>query len=446
MTDRKHLKSRVRARMARTGERYAAARAQVVAATGSTGTTAATPTADPSVTGPGANAGVAALRILLADAGLDITEPHALVIGGGIGLGVFQFHYAAEGVSTFFLAGRHKWDDDLAFLDGGLRRLGLVPSVAETSSPKVADRQLREALATGRPVIAWVDAMVLGTRGYPAEWEGGGYHVVVVRTIDDARGVVVIDDLAQVPIEVPVEVFARARARIAKQKHRLLWLDDDARRVTDPAVVRAAERAGLAATVDGFDRPRTRQFSPAALTDWSGRMRGTGRDGWATVFPPGERLWSALASIDEYVRWTGSGGGLLRTMFGSGLADVAAAQGDERLADLSRRYGGTAGEPTIAGAWDDLATQALADGVPDFRRSRELQRVRASAYRTGGVDALAETRAAWDELAAIRETMRERFPLTPAQTEALLHDLAFRVDVIAAAERDALVALRAVTA
>ena len=210
MTDRKHLKSRVRARMERTGERYAAARAHVVAN--------ATATAEiaPPATEPGANAGATALRIVLADIGLPMTEARALVIGGGIGIGVFQFHYAAEGVATFFLAGRHRWDDDLAFLDGALRRLGLTPSVTETSSARLADRQLRDALSTGRPVVAWVDVAVLGTRGYPAEWEGGGYHVVVVRSIDDARGVVLIDDLSQDPIEIPLEVFGRARARIAE--------------------------------------------------------------------------------------------------------------------------------------------------------------------------------------------------------------------------------------
>jgi hypothetical protein len=424
MTDRKHLKSRVRARMARTGERYAAARAHVVAATG------AAPTIHPSATGPGANAGATA-------------ESHALVIGGGLGLGVFQFHYAAEGISTFFLAGRHRWDDDHAFLDGGLRRLGLVPLVAETSSAKVADRQLREASATERPVVAWVDAAVLGPRGYPAEWEGGGYHVVVVRTIDDSRGVVVIDDLAEVPIEVPLETFGRARARIAKQRHRLLWLDGDGGRTIDPADVRAAERAGLTAMVDGFDHPRTRQFSLAAMTDWSARLRGAGRDGWATVFPPGERLWSALASIDEFVRTTGSGGGLLRTMFGAGLAAVAATQDDERLAELAARYG--AGGPTIGDAWDDLAAHALPDDIPAFRRTRELQDQRAAAYRERGIAALPEIRAAWDELAAIRETMRERFPLTPDRTAELLTDLADRVDAIAAMEREALEALRAMT-
>ena len=440
MTDRKHLKSRVRARMERTGERYAAARAHVVANATATAGIAAT------VAEPGANAGATALRILLADIGLPMTEARALVIGGGIGMGVFQFHYAAEGVATFFLAGRHRWDDDLAFLDGALRRLGLTPSVTETSSARLADRQLRDALSTGRPVVAWVDVAVLGTRGYPAEWEGGGYHVVVVRSIDDARGVVRIDDLAQDPVEIPLEVFGRARARIAKQKNRLLWLGGDAAAVPDPEQLRAAERAGLAATVEGFDHPRTRQFSLAALTDWATRLRGSGRDGWATVFPPGEWLWFGLASVHEYIRQeTTGGGGLLRPMFGAGLAEIADTTGDDRLASLAGRYGTALDGDALANAWDAVAETALPDVVPAFRRTRELQRLRASAYRTRGAAALPELRAAWDELAAIRETMRDDFPLAPTQTEALLHDLADRVDVVATAERDALDALRAVT-
>jgi hypothetical protein len=440
MTDRKHLKSRVRARMERTGERYAAARAHVVA-----GATATATTARP-VAEPGANAGATALRILLADAGLPLTEAHALVIGGGIGIGVFQFHYAAEGIATIFLAGRHRWDDELAFLEGGLRRLGLTPSVTETSSAKLADRQLRDALSTGRPVVAWVDRAVLGTRGFPAEWEGGGYHVVVVREIDDARGVVVIDDLAREPVDVPLEVFGRARARIAKQKNRLLWLDDDAGTTPGPDRVRAAERAGLAATVDGFDRPRTRQFSLAALTDWATRVRGDGRDGWATVFPPGERLWSALASVHEYIRHEATpGGGLLRRSFGVGLAEIADATGHDRLAELAMRYGTSPDGHALVDAWDAVAEAALPDAVPAFRRTRELQRLRAVAYRTRGTTGLPEVRAAWDELGAIRETMRECFPLTPTQTEGLLRDLADRIDAVATAEREALEALRAVT-
>lgn len=439
MTDRKHLKSRVRARMERTGERYTAARAHVAAA--------ASPTvvADPSVTEAGNNPGSAALRILLAHAGLPLTEPHALLVGGGLGIGVFQFHYAAEAVSTFFLAGRHRWDDDLAFLDGALRRLGLAPTVTETSSAKLADRQLREALDTGRPVVAWVDAAVLGTRGYPAEWEGGGYHVVVVRAIDDVREVAVIDDLARVPIEVPIDDFARARARIAKQKHRLLWLGDDAGKPPGPEAVRAAERAGIRAMVEGFDHPRTRQFSMEALTDWSDRLRGTGRDSWATVFPPGERLWSGLASVHEYARTDATGGALLRPVFGSGLEEVAEHVGDTRLADLGRRYRVSSAGESVADAWGAVTDAALPEAVPAFRRTRELQHLRATAYRTRGTVALPELRAAWAEQRAIGEAMRDDFPLTDDETHDLLETLADRVGAVATAERDALEVLRDLT-
>ena len=316
----------------------------------------------------------------------------------------------------------------------------------ETSSARLADRQLRDALSTGRPVVAWVDVAVLGTRGYPAEWEGGGYHVVVVRSIDDARGVVRIDDLAQDPVEIPLEVFGRARARIAKQKNRLLWLGDDAAADPGPERLRAAERAGLAATVEGFDHPRTRQFSLAALTDWATRLRGSGRDGWATVFPPGEWLWFGLASAHEYIRQEATGGGgLLRPMFGAGLAEIADTTDDDRLASLAGRYGTSPDGDGLANAWDAVADTALPDAVPAFRRTRELQRLRAIAYRTRGAAALPELRAAWEELAAIRETMRDDFPLTPGQTDTLLHDLADRVDMVATGERDALDALRAVT-
>jgi butirosin biosynthesis protein H-like/uncharacterized protein DUF4872 len=443
MTDRKHLKSRVRARMERTGERYAAARAQVVAARDQT-PTALKPSdthAAPTDQGPGANPGASALRTVLADAGLPLTEAHALVIGGGIGIGVFQFHYAAEGVGTFFIAGRHRWDDDLAFLEGGLRRLGLEPTVTETGSTKAADRQVRDALDTGRTVVAWVDSAVLGTRALPVEWDGGGYHVVVVRAIDDARGVAVIDDLAQVPLEVPLEVFARARARIAKQKNRLLWLGADA---TTPGVdvVRSADLAGLRATVDAFDHPRSRQFSLEALADWSARIRGGGRDSWSTVFPTGDGLWSALASVNDFIRGYGSGGGLMRSLFGQGVTEVAAGTGDDRLAALGRRYGGPGTDQTVADAWDAVAEAALPESDPAFRRTRELQHARAIAYRERGSAALPELRAAWDETVAIRGTMRDAFPLTPAETSRLLATLADAVDAVVRLERDALDALR----
>src|SRR5262245_60264836 len=114
MTTRKHFKQLVRARMAKTGESYSAARRQVLRQ------------ADSSTAGsfhfPGSVPSAGVLRALLAQAG--VRNPHtaapfseAMVFGlaGGIGAGMFAFHYAKENASTFYLAGRHLWQDHVAW-------------------------------------------------------------------------------------------------------------------------------------------------------------------------------------------------------------------------------------------------------------------------------------------------------------------------------------------
>ena len=425
MTARKHLKARIRARMAHTGERYAAARAHIVP--GAPG--------EPPLT-RGINPAANALRVILADIGLDIDEPGALTIGGGAGIGVFQFHYAKEGFSSLFLAGRHAWADDLRFIDAAVRRLGLEPHVSETGARRIADRQLRDALEDGRPVVAWVDLAELETRGYPAEYRGGAYHVVVVRALDEGRGVATLDDLANDPIDVPIETLARARARIAKFRHRLLRIPPDA---TPPTAdrVSSAIHAGLDATIDGFDHPRTRNFSLDALADWSARLRGTGKDSWGTVFPRGQRLWAGLASIHRYTEHYGSGGGLLRPQVAAGLRAAVEHVGNAGLADVAAHY------DDLGARWTALARAALPDDVPAFRRTRDLQDHRAALYAEHGRDAATEIAATWAETAAIRAAMTEAFPLDERATRSLLDELAARVDAIHEGETAALEALRA---
>jgi hypothetical protein len=428
MTARKHLKTRVRERMAHTGERYAAARAHVIPGAQEDHAAARVER--------GVNPAANALRVVLADLGLEVHEPLVLTIAGGAGIGVFQFHYAKEDFSSLFLAGRHAWDDDLRFIDAALRRLDLEPVVSETGAPRTADRQLRDALEGGRPVVAWVDLAELETRGYPVEYRGGAYHVVVVHSLDDGRGAATLDDLANDSVEVPIETLARARARIGKFRHRLLRLPADARPPTADRVS-AAINAGLDATIDGFDHPRTRNFSLDALADWSTRLRGSGKDSWATVFPRGQRLWAGLASIHQYTEHYGSGGGLLRPLVAAGIRDAGDRLADVRLADIAARF------DDLGTRWTDLARAALPDDVAVLARTRELQDLRARLYAERGPDAAAELAATWAETATIRASMTEGFPLSEAATRSLLDGLAARVDAILEGEIAASEALRA---
>src|SRR5690242_14696006 len=133
MTQQKHLKQRVRARMAKTGERYAAAHRQV------TGTIHSPTNATPLDHLPGRVPATNALRNLLWRAGVrgpDGDAPsEALIFGlaGGIGAGLFTFFYEADNVATFHIAGRHRWQDDLAYLQAACARLGLTPAIRESS-------------------------------------------------------------------------------------------------------------------------------------------------------------------------------------------------------------------------------------------------------------------------------------------------------------------------
>src|SRR5262245_12719477 len=120
MTAHKHLKQLIRARMETTGERYAAARRQVLRQA-----PASPPGTDPAVPGhfPGTIPATTALRVIVTHAGLvapHTGEPYseAMLFGiaGGIGAGVFSFVYEKEDFASFFIAGRHNWQDDLGYL------------------------------------------------------------------------------------------------------------------------------------------------------------------------------------------------------------------------------------------------------------------------------------------------------------------------------------------
>ena len=192
MTNQKHLKSRVRARMARTGESYASARAHVVAGGGSGPVTDAGANAGSTAAAHGIHAETTAIRALASSAGVAIPEELAFVVGGGLGAGAFIFHY--PDFSSLYLAGQGSFDENARFVRSGLERLGLSVEVAETGGAAAARRNLEAALQRG-PAIAWCDYVTLETRGIPLEMAGGGYHVVVVRSIDATAGTATIDDL-----------------------------------------------------------------------------------------------------------------------------------------------------------------------------------------------------------------------------------------------------------
>ena len=446
MTTQKHLKARVRARMEKTGERYAAARAHVVGTRHVSAERAAGPATPVTVNGirhfPGSHPETTALRIVATHAGVrdgdgnPLSEPLVLAIGGGVGAGVFSFHYEKEHVSTLFLAGRHRWDDSRAFVEHACARLGIPVTISETGSKAQADRDLRAALEHG-PAIAWVDLAVLHTRALPSGFAGGAYHVVTVYELDDVRNEAVIGDLAGQPIRIPLGILADARARIRAHRNRVLGLDGTSTSPRGPGNLADAIRAGLRATVEGLTNPRGRNFSLEAFRDLAQRIHGTaGRDSWSRVFPRGPRLWNALSSMHEYVDHYGSGGGLMRPLFADGLAEATEFSGDERIAGLVDHY------RALGRRWHELAEAALPAGVPLLDETGALQDRRDALWAARGPEALPEIEAIWVRLSEL-EAAAADFPLDAAATDDLLAGLRQRLVDLHTGEAAALDELRA---
>jgi hypothetical protein len=397
MTERKHLKQLVRSRMQKTGESYTTARRQLVEPA------PRTPAAQPYPFHFAGRIPVATgLRSLLAHAG--VTNPHtgapfseAMVFGidGGIGAGLFAFHYAKENFSSFFIAGRHGWQDDKGWSSGARKRLGVAAIVKESSGIKPAEKHLRELLDGGRPVMAWVDAAHLPHRSMPPTWSGGAYHVITIYGIDDQAGTAIIGDLGGRPQTLPLADLAQARSRIKKFKNRLLALEPAG---TTPPLAQLVG-SSIQACVDGLVKCKMKNFTLEAFKGWADRLDGSrAADAWEKIFPPGPLLYTGLWSVYEFIEQSGTGGGLCRPLFAEFLEEAGASLKDARLTALARRYA------ELGRDWTALAHAALPDSVP------ELAEIRA-------MPALSERVAA----------TQRKFPLNAAKSAALRRELKERV-------------------
>jgi hypothetical protein len=431
MTARKHFKQFVRSRMAKTRESYTTARRHVIRQTEVPGDGRARWHL------PGNIPAAAALRILLTAA--DVRDPRnsqplseALVFGiaGGIGIGIASFRYEKEDFSSFYIAGRHLWQDDVAYVKAALARFGIEPAVRETAGTRAADKHLREALAAGTPCLAWVDMTHLPHRGLPPQMSGGGYHLVTVYEIDDSRGVAQIGDLADEPIDIKLTDLAIARGRIKSFKNRLLSIPPVKDTPRDlPTIVRAGLRACVAGFTGKPAKGPATMSSFQALERWAECLSGsTHKESWERLFPRGQHLWQGLNYVHDYIENYHTGGGLCRPIFAECLVEAAELPGLEGLGPVNERYA------KLGTQWSELAAAALPDHVSVFREARELYARRAELRAEGKAENIAQIKAVWTRLGELKDRAREQFPLPEAQCTKLLASLQERVKGLHQAE------------
>jgi hypothetical protein len=432
VTAHKHLKERIRARMARTGESYTTARRHVLNAL---------PPAEYRLLGgthpdTHAIAGVLANRGLLAPhTGQPLSEAMVLGAGGGLGAGYILWEFKAHDRRTLVFGFRNSWQYPDRWALKVCARLGVPADVLETGSARRAAEELRAAVGQGVPAIVWADQQLLGYRHLPAWLEGHGGPPVTVYGLDEQAGVALVDDRNRAPLTVPLDALAAARARVVSYRHRQLVLDAPAAEL-DTDGLRRAVRDGLAEQVEHLGQ-RSDSFSLPAFRKWA-RLLTDQRNAkaWPRVFADRVDLFGACLSVYENLEPVGWSGGSLRELYAEFLDEAAGLLDAQALGEAAAAY------REAAARWHEVAEVAAPAGREPFAEARRLIRQLQDQVERGDA---AQTKAAATaaDLWALRDRWRAEFPGGDADAEALLPALAAAVTAVCDAEEAALKTLAA---
>lgn len=368
--------------------------------------------------------------------GNPLSEAMLLGISGGIAFGYFLFHYKAHDPQLVLIT-RNTFDP----MQTMLVRLGVMQTVLQTNNEKKAQANLLEVLENGQPAIVWVDQFSL-----PYNQSAGSddmmWAMQPVVVFGHEGEQVHVADRSSKPLVVDAQRFMAARARIKKDKYRVLSLD-----LIDLDKLPAAIHNGIWQCIRLFTekppRAASTNFGLTALQHWARMLVNTRNpQGWERFFPAGRQLFSALLGnqyspgLHGWVNLWGSGPGAERALYADFLEEAAVLlhkPGLRESASLFRRS---------ALAWQQLVDIALPIEAGVLKAGRELQETSHHLFTAQGLQAMEEIAANAREFASLREQAAESFPLSPARTGQLYAEMSAQVLAIHDIEMQAVATLR----
>lgn len=374
-----------------------------------------------------------------------VTTPHtgnppseALLLGmsGGIAFGYFTFEYAGYRPHVALLP-RNTFDPLETLFD----RLAIPRDVLQSTKPDKGLQNLIDVLEGGQPALVWLDKMQLPYTRMAHDERNWRNEPVLVFGVDAEKAY--LADRAQRPVTVPLDDFARARARIKQERFRVVTLG-----APDMTRLSAAVQKGIWQCISLYtDKPpkgKKENFGFAALDHWADLLTSTrNKQGWPRFFPPGERLYAALAgdlvqpgAFDWICHW-GAGPGMERGVYADFL--------DEAAALLERPVLREAGDVfrQAGAAWCVLANALLPDDVPLLAETRALKVRKDALWTEQANNALDEIDAINARLEVLRLAAADYFPLSESEAVSFYGDIAGHVRRIAALERQAVSIMQA---
>jgi hypothetical protein len=366
-------------------------------------------------------------------------EPYseALLLGvsGGIAFGYFTFAY--EGYDPILSLLTRNTFDPLQIL---LERLGIRQDVHHTHHASAGEANLLEALSNGRAALVWADVFSLPYYGLSREEKNWDMQPVVVYGYQD--GMAYLSGPSKQPLIVPAEVLMNARARVKKDKFRVMTLDaPDERKL--PAAAQQGIRQCLQLYTEKPPKGARDNFGFAAFDKWAAMLVNTRNpQGWARLFPPGPALLAALAgnaylpgAYGWIVEW-GTRPNADRDTYADFLDEAAKLLDKPELAPAAAAF------RESAARWGDLTNALLPEELPLLSEARRLKDRRRQLLLESGMGAVEEIREINHALAELRHLTLGDFPLTDQAALEFLSHLREYVMEISRAEQQAVEVLR----
>jgi len=363
------------------------------------------------------------------------SEALLLGISGGITVGYFTFEYEGYPPHIVLLT-RNTFDP----LDTLLERLAIPQEIYRTHNPAKGQSNLIDVLESGHPALIWADMFSLPYNNLPYDERNWGMLPLVVYGCEDGQAY--LADRSSRPFVVSAETLQGARGRVKKDEFRVVELG-----APDWSRLAAAVTQGIWQCIrlytEAPPRGKRDNFGLAALQHWAKMLTNTrNKQSWARYFPPGSRLWMALAGnhvqpglysfIDH-----GAGNHAERGRYADFLDEAARILNKPALQDSAARF------RRSEEAWAQLNHLLLPDSIPAFAEVRTLLSRKQALFVEQGADGLEEIRHIKQRLQTISRSAAEHFPLDEAACAAFREALAEQVLAVHDAEQDAVSSLQA---
>ena len=359
------------------------------------------------------------------------SEALLLGVSGGIVMGYFTFAYEGYDPHVALLT-RNTFDP----LNTMLSRLGVVQEIRQTTKPDKGIRNLVDTLEEGLPAITWADIWSLPYNALAYDEGMWGTFPIVIYGYEEETDQVWIADRAAVPLTVTTEQLMTARARIKKDKFRIVTLE-----MPDPEKLASAISAGIWDCIKLFtEKPpkgATKNFGLAAYQHWIAMLtKPKQRQSWQKEFPVGVKLYAGLTSAFDRMGAVGVRNDGERALYAEFLEEASMILQKPALREIAAQF------RTSADAWRELGCALLPDSVASFKETRELTVRKNELFITQGGAALAEIQQINTRLVALRTEVIADFPLDAQGIQTLQETIAERLQRIHDLEAEAIHALR----